>query len=147
MACGIISSIHKRHLFLTLIVKQASGRLASIPLMIFWSKSKFNENLQCFFVYYNFGWSRDFSHVMTVILSWLVQNFFVICCAHFKPEHCKFWQNFELDRNTISGMCSRPACGAATAMAVHAPCNTFKFLHNTHNEHYMACPWGSDVCF
>ena len=28
-----------------------------------------------------------------------VQNFVVIGRVHFKPEHCKFWLNFELDRN------------------------------------------------
>ena len=23
--------------------------------------------------------------------------------VHYKPEHCKFWYNFEFDRNIVSG--------------------------------------------
>ena len=46
---------------------------------------------------------RNFAHVTTVTLSWHVQNFVVISRVHFKPEHCKFWSNFEFDRNIVSG--------------------------------------------
>ena len=36
-------------------------------------------------------------------LSWRVQNFVVVGRIHFKLEHCKFWSNFEFDRNIVSG--------------------------------------------
>ena len=49
----------------------------------------------------------NFAHVMTVTLSWRVQNFVVIGRIHFKPEHCKFWLNFECNRNIISGTGTR----------------------------------------
>ena len=42
--------------------------------------------------------------VVTVTLSWRVHNFVVINWAYLKPGHSKFWSNFEIDRNTISGM-------------------------------------------
>ena len=29
--------------------------------------------------------------------------------VHFKLEHCKFWSNFELDRNSVSGTGTRPS--------------------------------------
>ena len=38
-----------------------------------------------------------------VILSRRVRNVVVIGSVNFKPEHCKFWWNFEIDRNTICG--------------------------------------------
>ena len=50
---------------------------------------------------------RNFAHVTTVTLSWRVQNFVVIGRVNFKPEHCKFWSNFEFDRNIISGTGAR----------------------------------------
>ena len=43
---------------------------------------------------------RNFAHVTMVILLWPVQNFAVVVRAQFKPKHCKFWSNFEFDRNT-----------------------------------------------
>ena len=49
----------------------------------------------------------NFAHVMTVTLSWRVQNFVVIGKVHFKKAHFKFWSNFEFDRNTISGTGAR----------------------------------------
>ena len=50
------------------------------------------------------NWSQwNFAHVTTVTLSRRVQNFVVIGWGHFKPEHCKFWSNFEFDRNIVSG--------------------------------------------
>ena len=52
---------------------------------------------------------RNFVHITTVILSWHVQNFVVLGWAHCKPEHCKFWLNFEFDQNTISEMGARLA--------------------------------------
>ena len=39
--------------------------------------------------------------------SWPVQNFVVISRAHFKPDHDKFWANFECDRNIIIGTGAR----------------------------------------
>ena len=50
---------------------------------------------------------RNFAHVTTVTLSWRVQNFDVIGSVHFKPEHGKFWSNFEFDRNIVSGTATR----------------------------------------
>ena len=51
-----------------------------------------------------FSWSQwNFAHVMTVTLSWHVQNFIVISQARFKPEQCKVWSIFEFDQNTING--------------------------------------------
>ena len=52
---------------------------------------------------------RNFAHVTTVTLSWRVQNFVVVGRAHFKLEYCKFWSNFEFDRNIVSGTGARSA--------------------------------------
>ena len=60
--------------------------LAPVPLSIFRSNSKFNENSE---------------------LSWRVQNFVVIGKVYFKPGHFKFWSNFEFDRNIVSGTGAR----------------------------------------
>ena len=46
----------------------------------------------------------NFSHITTVLLSWLVLNVVVIGWAHFKPGHCKFWLNFKFNWNTITRM-------------------------------------------
>ena len=46
---------------------------------------------------------RNFAHITTVTLSWLVQNFVLLRRLHFQSEHFKFWCNFEFDRNIISG--------------------------------------------
>ena len=50
---------------------------------------------------------RNFAYVTTDILSWHVQ-YLVIGIELFKPEHCKFCLNFELDRvcETTSDMFS-----------------------------------------
>ena len=45
---------------------------------------------------------RNSVHVRTVTLSWRGPNFVVIGSVHFKPEHCKFWSNFEFNRNIVS---------------------------------------------
>ena len=51
----------------------------------------------------SFSWAhRNFAHVTTVTLSWCVQNFVVIGWALFETKHCKFWSNFEFDRNIVS---------------------------------------------
>ena len=56
-------------------------------------------------VHNTFSWSQqNFAHIMTVTLSWPVQNFIVIGWIYFNPEHSKFWLNFEFDRNPISGL-------------------------------------------
>ena len=52
---------------------------------------------------------QNFAHVMTMQLSWCEQNFVVISWVYLKPEHCKFWSNFELDQNIISGTGTCPA--------------------------------------
>ena len=40
---------------------------------------------------------QNFAHVTTVTLLWRVQNIVVIGTVHIKPEHCKFWSNFEFE--------------------------------------------------
>ena len=37
-----------------------------------------------------------------------MQNFVVIVKVQSKPYHCKFWWNFEFDRNIVSGTGDRP---------------------------------------
>ena len=71
------------------------GNQAPIPLTIFWSNSTRNStSLRNAFAHVIFSWLQPNSaHVMSVILSWCVQNFNVIGWAHFKPEHRKFWWN------------------------------------------------------
>ena len=44
---------------------------------------------------------------MTITLSWLMQNLVVISRVYFKPEHFKFWSNFEFHRNIASGTGAR----------------------------------------
>ena len=44
------------------------------------------------------------SHIQPVRTKFArAQNFVVIGWAHLNPERCKFWLNFEFDRNTASG--------------------------------------------
>ena len=50
---------------------------------------------------------RNYAHVMTAALLWHVQHFVVIGWAHFKPDPCNLWSNYELDQNTISGTSAR----------------------------------------
>ena len=67
------------------------------------------------------GSQRNFAHATTVTLSWRVQNFVVIGSVRFKPELCKFWLNFEFDRNIVSGTGARSvyiAGGAGVGVAV-----------------------------
>ena len=82
--------------------KNFTTRQAPVPLMVFRSNSKFDlvQNI--------FNQSQqNFAHVTTVTLSWRIQNFVVIDRVSFKPEHCKFWSNFEFDRNIVSGTGAR----------------------------------------
>ena len=46
---------------------------------------------------------RHFAHVTTVPLSWRMQHFVVIGRTDLKPEHGKFWSNFEFDGKFVSG--------------------------------------------
>ena len=47
---------------------------------------------------------KNFAHVMTVTLLWCMENFIVIGRVQFKPEHDKFWSNFEFDQTIVSDM-------------------------------------------
>ena len=62
----------------------------------------------------------NFAHVMTVQLSWHVQNFVVIGGVHFKPEDCKVWSYFEFDRNTVSHVSVTGAMSHIT-LGPHSP--------------------------
>ena len=66
-----------------------------------WNSMKFCNAL----VHNIFGRSqRNFAHVVTVTLSWHVQNLVVIGWSYFEWEHSKIWSNFKFDRNLVSGM-------------------------------------------
>ena len=55
-----------------------------------------------------FGRSQqNCAHVTTVTLSLHMTNFIAISWAHFKPEHSKWWSNFEFDWNPVSGTGAR----------------------------------------
>ena len=56
----------------------------------------------------------NFAHVTKVTLLWRVQNFVVMGGVHFKPEHFKYWSNFEFDRNVVNGTGVRSAVVAMT---------------------------------
>ena len=67
---------------------------------------------------------RHFAHVTTVTLSVRAPNSVVIGRMHFKPEHWKFWSNFEFDRNIVSGTGVAVNCqhvGACVHMHVNKP--------------------------
>ena len=68
----------------------------SIEFKIYWNFC--NSLLYSLFI--RSQWS--FAHLITVTLSWRVQNFVVIDWVHFKPEQCEFGSNFEFDRSTVS---------------------------------------------
>ena len=80
---------------------------APVPLMLFRLNLKFDQNLECSSIEYGNGSQRNFAHITTVSLSWCVHNFIVLGKVNFKPEHGKFWSNFELDRNIGSGTSTR----------------------------------------
>ena len=66
---------------------------ASVPLTIFRSNSKFDQNVQC--------------SSLNILRHFALQDFFVIGRVHFKPEHCNFLLNFDVDRNIVSGTGAR----------------------------------------
>ena len=76
---------------------------APVPLSIFWSNSKFDENSKHCSVKYTRPITTIFSHVTTVSLSWRVQNIFVIGQIYLKLERSEFSSNLEFDRNMLSG--------------------------------------------
>ena len=83
-----------------------STLLAPVPLSIFRSNSKFDENSEC----YSFEYARSqryLAHVTTVTLSWRVQNIVVIGRVYFTLECFEFSSNFEFDRNMLSGTGAR----------------------------------------
>ena len=80
------------------------GLLSSLPLTIFRSNSKFDQNLQCSGLKWICGSQRNFSHV-----TWRVQDFVVVGQVYFKLEYSKCWSNFEFDRNIVSRMGARSA--------------------------------------
>ena len=51
--------------------------------------------------------ARPNKDISTVELSWRVQNFVVVGRVYFELEPCKFWSNFEFDRNIVSGTGAR----------------------------------------
>ena len=74
--------------------------LAPVPLSIFRSNSKFDENSERS----SFDRSqRYFAHVTTVTLSWRVQNIVVIGHVYFTIECFEFSSNLEFDRNMLIG--------------------------------------------
>ena len=80
------------------------GLLSSLPLTIFRSNSKFDQNLQCSGLKWICGSQRNCAHV-----TWRVQDFVVVGQVYFKLEYSKCWSNFEFDRNIVSRMGARSA--------------------------------------
>ena len=77
---------------------------APVPLSIFRSNSKFNENSENALVSNILDRSqRYFAHVTIVTLSCRVQNIVVIGRVYFTLECFEFSSNFEFDRNMLSG--------------------------------------------
>ena len=81
--------------------------LAPVPLSIFRSNSKFDENSKHSSVKYTRPITTIFAHVTTVSLSWRVQNIVVIGWIYLKLERSEFSSNFEFDRNMLSGTGAR----------------------------------------
>ena len=78
---------------------------------------------------------RNFAHVTTVTLSWRVQNFVVVGWVHLKLEHCKFWSNFEFDRNIVSGTGTWWFVGGIRRRSLISPCKGSRppgILHTPH---------------
>ena len=97
---------------------------APVPVMVFGSNSKFIKIWSDLVENTLNRSQRNFAHVMTVTLSWRVQNFILIGQVHFKPEHWRFWSSFEFDRNIASGTGARtvmlgPAVGSRCHMLTH----------------------------
>ena len=77
--------------------------LAPVPLSIFRSNSKFDENSKHSSVKCTRPITTIFSHVTTVSLSWRVQNIVEIGWIYLKLERSEFSSNFEFDQNMLSG--------------------------------------------
>ena len=69
-----------------------------VPLSVFRWNSKFDQNLECS----TFKYAQL---ITTKFCTW--QNFVVLGRVYFKPEHFKFWYNFEFDLDIVSGMGAR----------------------------------------
>ena len=83
--------------------------LAHVPLSIFRSNSKFDENSERS----SFKYIRPITTIF-VTLSWRVQNIVVIGRVYFTLECFEFSSNFEFDRNMLSGTGAWYSCGATT---------------------------------
>ena len=77
--------------------------LVPVPLTLFRSKSKFDQNLKCSILRY--------AEPITTIFYTRHDRYTVVTCAdfvvidweYFKPEHFEFWWNFKFDRKNVSG--------------------------------------------
>ena len=91
------------HTITAMSISHSHLALAPVPLSIFRSKSKFDENSKHSSVNIRGRSQRYFPHVTTVSLSWRVQNIVVIGRVYSKLERSEFSSNFEIDRNMLSG--------------------------------------------
>ena len=79
--------------------------------------------------------------VTTVALLWCVQNFIVISRVHLKPEHFKFWSNFEFDRNIVSGTGARgggPGVGVTKTISSKPLFSSLFIIVNIHVSHWIS---------
>ena len=92
-----------------LFTQPFSQAQAPVPLSIFRSNSKFDQNWKDSSLKYTwpitkiFCTRHDSVTVVTCAKYLCMRNFVVIGREHFKPKHCKIWSNFEFDRNIVSG--------------------------------------------
>ena len=75
--------------------------IAPVPLMVLRSNSKFDQ------------FDRNFEAAVLNILTNKIGR------GHFKPEHCKFWSNFEFDRNMVSGTGAWSLCNIGYPSETH----------------------------
>ena len=78
--------------------------MAPIPLRIFRSNLKLDQNLQC-------SGLKCTQPITSKFCTGHDSNFAVICYVYFKLEHSKFWSNFKFDRNIVGGTGAWTASG------------------------------------
>ena len=87
LRCSFLVAVHMRYELAPYI-----GFQAPVPLTIFRSNSKLDQNLKCSSL-------KCTLTITTKFCTRRVQNFFAICWTYFKLQHPKFLSNFTFNQN------------------------------------------------
>ena len=139
---GFASEMHRKYYnhcsdvtWSSRVTHDSSTLLASVPLSIFPSNSKFDENSERSSFEYTRPITTIFCTRHAVTLSWRVQNIVVIGRVCFTLECFEFSSNFEFDRNMLSGT------GAYWSFVREFTADRFNSLTNAINAKSVTISW------